>query len=43
MSASGGVQTAAKTGDPDDPLKSAQAALIRKGDTLATSNAQNIL
>jgi len=43
VSAAGGVQTAAKTGDPDDPLKAAQAALIRKGDTLATSNAQNVL
>ena len=43
ISAAGGVQTAAKTGDPDDPLKAAQAALIRKGDTLATANAQNIL
>ena len=43
ISAAGGVQTAAKTGDPDDPLKAAQAALIRKGDVLATSNAQNVL
>ena len=43
ISASGGVQTAAKTGDPDDPLKAAQAALIRKGDVLATANAQNVL
>ena len=43
VSAAGGVQTAAKTGDPDDPFKAAQAALIRKGDVLATSNAQNVL
>ncbi len=38
----GGVRTVAKIGDPDDPLATARAALSKKGDALATSNAVNL-
>ena len=35
------VRTAAKTGNPDDPILAAQASLIKKGDVQATANALN--